>query len=68
MSGSFRKSLLVHRIALERVWPLAFPKHDFASLRLIQPPPSRAESYWQGEDWRRAAQNYHAERRQQQRR
>jgi hypothetical protein len=67
MSGSFRRSILAHRIHLERVWPLAWPKHDFASLRLIQPPPSRAETHWETEGWKKAAIEYHNERRQQQR-
>jgi hypothetical protein len=62
MSGSFRKSVLQHRIALETIWPLAFPKHEFMSLRLISSNP--ADSYWEGEDWKRAARAYHQERRQ----
>jgi hypothetical protein len=59
MSGSFRKSVLVHRIALQTVWPLAFPKHDFATLRLSPPPIVP----WPNEQaWARAARAYHEDR------
>jgi hypothetical protein len=68
MNGSFRKSILQHRIALMRVWPLAFPKHDFQTLRLIRSPLDRADSYWEGQSWKRAAREYHKERRQLERR
>jgi hypothetical protein len=61
MSSSFRRSVLQHRIALAAIWPLAFPKHEFMSLRLISPL-NRADSHWDGQDWKRAARAYHAER------
>jgi hypothetical protein len=64
MSGFFRKSILQHRIALETVWPLAFPRHSFCDLRLIRSPLDQADSYWEGEDWKRAARAYHQERKQ----
>ena len=60
--NSFRKSVLQHRNALATVWPLAFPKHDLMSLRLIRSPLNRADSYWEGEDWKRAARRYHEDR------
>jgi hypothetical protein len=69
MNGSFRKSVLQHRIALETVWPLAFPKHDFVSLRLTQAKASHVTySHWNEEAWARAAREYHRERRQLERR
>jgi hypothetical protein len=61
--NSFRKSVLQHRNALATVWPLAFPAHDFATLRLR----SQVEPIapWPNEEaWTRAAREYHQERRQ----
>jgi hypothetical protein len=65
MTGSFRKSVLQHRIALETIWPLAFPKHDFMSLRLVQATPIVP---WANEaDWAASAKNYHRDRREKER-
>jgi hypothetical protein len=55
--NSFRKSVLQHRNALATVWPLAFPKHDLMTLRLIRSPLD-----WDEEAWARAARAYHEER------
>jgi hypothetical protein len=57
MSGSFRKSLLVHRQALMTAWPLAFPAHDFQTLRLIRSPLD-----WDEEAWAESARRYHEDR------
>ena len=57
MSGSFRKSVLQHRIALETIWPLAFPKHDLMTLRLIRSPLD-----WDDEAWAESARRYHEDR------
>jgi hypothetical protein len=59
-AAHWRKCLLLNRSALLSAWPRHFPKHDFISLRMIQPPP---ESYWEGESWARAARAYHKARR-----
>jgi hypothetical protein len=60
MSGSFRKSVLQHRIALETIWPLAFPKHDFMSLRLVQAEPIIP---WPNEEaWAESVRRYHEDR------
>jgi hypothetical protein len=59
-AASWRKAILQHRNALRTVWHLAFPVHDFASLRLIQAEPITP---WPNEDaWARAARAYHEER------
>jgi hypothetical protein len=61
-NAAWRKIVLRQRASLLSAWPWHFPRHDFVSLRLIQPPPSRADSYWDGESWARAAAAYHEER------
>jgi hypothetical protein len=64
-----RKLLLMRRQALsfvnrsfERLWKQHFPQHDPVTLRLQSPAQSKAESYWEGESWKRAARAYHEER------
>jgi hypothetical protein len=61
-SVSWRKAILLNRSALLSAWPRHFPLHSFSDLRLIAPL-NRADSYWDGDDWKRAAQAYHQERR-----
>jgi hypothetical protein len=38
-SASWRKCLLLNRSALLSAWPRHFPRHDFATLRLVQAEP-----------------------------
>jgi Holliday junction resolvase len=66
-SASWRKAILLNRSALLAAWPRHFPQHDFMSLRLVQAPLTRADSYWEGEDWKRAARAYHEDRMRQRR-
>jgi hypothetical protein len=61
-SASWRKAILLNRSALLSIWPQHFPQHSFSDLRLIAPT-NPADSYWDGEDWKRAARSYHADRR-----
>jgi hypothetical protein len=58
--ASWRKAILLNRSALLSAWPRHFPHHNFSDLRLISPNP--ADSYWDGESWRRAARSYHVDR------
>jgi hypothetical protein len=58
---SWRKAILLNRSALLCAWPRHFPHHNFSDLRLISSNP--ADSYWDGQSWKRAAQAYHQERR-----
>jgi hypothetical protein len=60
--ASWRKIILLNRSALLAAWPRHFPRHSFCDLRLIRSPLNRADSYWEGEDWKRAARAYHEER------
>jgi hypothetical protein len=60
-SVSWRKAILLNRSALLSVWPRHFPQHSFYDLHLISPI-DRANSYWDGDDWTRAARAYHADR------
>jgi hypothetical protein len=59
---SWRKAILLNRSVLLAVWPRHFPKHSFYDLHLISPI-ERANSYWDGDDWKRAARSYHDDRR-----
>jgi len=61
MTAAWRRALLLNRAALLRAWPHAFSRHDFVTLRLVQPVnvPPRG---WD-ESWSAAAREYHAERR-----
>jgi hypothetical protein len=61
-AAHWRKAILLNRSVLLAAWPRHFPRHDFATLRLSRSPLDRADSYWEGEDWKRAARAYHAER------
>jgi hypothetical protein len=61
-SPAWRKCLLLNRSAMLSAWPRYFPQHSFCDLRLIRAPLNRADSYWDGEDWKRAARAYHEER------
>jgi hypothetical protein len=64
MSGPFRKSVLQHRIALETIWPLAFPAHDFATLRLNRQSSNTTPAlHWDEEAWAASARGYHEDRR-----
>jgi hypothetical protein len=58
-----RKAVLLQRSVLLSSWPRYFPQHNFSDLRWIKPPSDRAESYWEGESWKRAARSYHKARR-----
>jgi hypothetical protein len=60
-SVSWRKAILLNRSVLLAVWPRHFPRHSFYDLHLISPI-DRANSYWDGDDWKRAAQSYHTDR------
>jgi hypothetical protein len=60
---SWRKTILLNRSVLLAAWPQHFPRHDLMTLRLIRSPLNRADSYWEGEDWKRAARRYHEDRR-----
>jgi hypothetical protein len=60
-SVSWRKVILLNRSALLSAWPRHFPQHSFYDLHLIAPI-DRANSYWDGESWKRAAEAYHADR------
>jgi hypothetical protein len=60
-SPSWRKCLLLNRSVLLSAWPRHFPRHSFYDLHLISPL-NRADSYWEGEDWKRAARRYHEDR------
>jgi hypothetical protein len=67
-SAPWRKCLLLNRSALLSAWDRYFPQHDFATLRLSRSSLDRADSYWEGGGWKRAARAYHQERRQLERR
>jgi hypothetical protein len=67
-SASWRKCLLLNRSAMLSAWPQHFPRHDFHTLHLSRSPLNRADSYWEGESWRIAAQQYHADRKRNMRR
>lgn len=53
----WRRQLLLRRGALETQWHQLFPRHEFATLRLIRSPLD-----WDEEAWARAARAYHADR------
>jgi hypothetical protein len=57
-----REQLLQRSELFEQLWHEAFPVHCILTLR-YEPPSSRAETYWLGPSWKRAARAYHAERR-----
>jgi hypothetical protein len=64
-----RKLLLMRRQALsfvnqsfERLWKQHFRQHDPVTLRLQSPAQGKAEAYWEGESWKRAARWYHENR------
>jgi hypothetical protein len=66
---SWRKLLLQRWAGLSHVtqsfhqlWNEHFPHHDALTLQLKQPVRSKAESYWEGESWKKAARAYHEER------
>ena len=61
-AAHWRKAILLNRSVLLAAWPRHFPRHDFATLRLSRSPLDRADSYWEGEDWKRAARRYHEDR------
>jgi len=67
-TASWRKAILLNRSALLAAWPQRFPQHDFGTLRLIRLPLNRADFYWEGEDWKRAARAYHEDRKRSMRR
>jgi hypothetical protein len=61
-SASWRKAILLNRSVVISAFGRAFPRHDFMTLRLSRSPLDRADSYWEGEDWKRAARRYHEDR------
>ena len=61
-SASWRKTILLNRSVVISAFGRAFPRHEFATLRLSRSPLNRADSYWEGEDWKRAARRYHEDR------
>jgi hypothetical protein len=64
--SSWRKAILLNRSVLLSAWPRHFPHHNFSDLRLISSNP--ADSYWEGEDWKRAARSYAEDRKRNMRR
>jgi hypothetical protein len=67
MSGgsSWRKAILLNRSVVISAFGRAFPKHDFATLRLVQAEPIIP---WANEEaWAQSARNYHRDRKQMER-
>jgi hypothetical protein len=65
----WRKLLLWRRRELsfvcesfEKLWKQYFPQHDPVTLQLKRTAHSKAESYWDGESWKKAARWYHENR------
>ena len=48
--------------SFEKLWKQYFPQHDPVTLQLKRPAQSKAESYWEGESWKKAARWYHVNR------
>jgi hypothetical protein len=65
-AASWRKSILLNRSVVISAFGRAFPHHNFSDLRLISSNP--AESYWDGDDWKRAARSYAEDRKRNMRR
>jgi hypothetical protein len=57
-----RQEITLISQSFEKLWNEHFPRHDFVTLRLKPPGWSKAESYWQGESWKKAARWYHENR------
>jgi hypothetical protein len=67
--GRWRKLLLRRRQEMtfisqsfERLWNEHFPHHDFVTLQLKRPAQNKAELYWEGKSWKKAARWYHVNR------
>jgi len=48
--------------SFEKLWNEHFPHHDFVTLQLKRPAQNKAELYWEGESWKKAARWYHENR------
>jgi hypothetical protein len=48
--------------SFEKLWNGHFPHHDFVTLQLKRPAQNKAELYWEGESWKKAARWYHVNR------
>jgi hypothetical protein len=59
---SWRKNLLLNRIALLTAWSRCFPRHDMLNLHLIGSSTIPAGWDAEAEAWRKAARDYHADR------
>jgi hypothetical protein len=44
--------------SFHQLWNEHFPHHDALTLQLKQPVRSKAESYWEGESWKKAARDH----------
>jgi hypothetical protein len=61
---SWRKTILLNRSVVISAFGRAFPRHDFATLRLSR---TTHGSHWDDEAWARAARAYHEDRKQKER-
>jgi hypothetical protein len=57
-----RQELSFPNKSFARLWKRYFPLHDPVTLQRNRPAQSKAESYWQGESWKKAAHWYHENR------
>jgi hypothetical protein len=48
--------------SFEKLWNEHFPDHDFVTLQLKRRAQNKAELYWEGESWKKAARWYHVNR------
>ena len=48
--------------SFEKLWNEHFPHHDFITLQLKRSAQNKAELYWEGESWKKAARWYHENR------
>jgi hypothetical protein len=62
-SASWRKTILLNRSVLLAAWGRHFPRHDFATLRLIVSSPDPIIPWPNEEAWARSARAYHEDRR-----
>jgi hypothetical protein len=57
-----RQEITLVSQSFEKLWNEHFPRHDFVTLQLKHPAQNKAELYWQGESWKKAARWYHENR------
>jgi hypothetical protein len=60
-AASWRKSILLNRSAVISAFGRAFPRHDFATLRLTQAN-GKHVSHWDEAAWAESARRYHEDR------